>query len=1250
MKILAVRIRNLASLEGATEIDFTREPLCSAGIFAITGPTGAGKSTILDALCLALYAKTPRYAQAREIGIELTDVQGSTINQSDVRAILRDGTAEGYAEVDFVGIDGQHYRANWSVRRARNRIEGSLQQANTTLKNLTAGSDIGGKKTELLPEIARLVGLNYDQFTRSVLLAQGDFTAFLKADKDQKASLLEKLTGTNIYSALSKKVFERHREEDQQLKFLHQRQQGIAILTSEELANLKEREVAVVKTLAQLDAQIDAATKEIKWHEDLCNHQAQVDDAHQIRQASLIEKEQVEGRQIYLKQVEQVQPTRTWVDLLHEATDQLAGRRETLAEAQSHRQLLANKAAETEVAVVEATGNLTHQTATQEEAKPLLDQAKKLDIQLQAYETEIVAAQQQLDGRKAKWEISRQSLLQRQQEAEALAQQIDKQQQWKEIHSNRQSVAENRTFIVTKLSDAKKRLNAIETASKNIIQYEAEIKEKTAEHTKLNRRTENLTKEVNEANTRLETLQKELSDIPIEQLRAENKTLGAAVDDIRNAAIAWRQVCQTQQDASNLSKKATNTQTELIDKEAQLVTAAGALQAVTEQRKASAAMLEKATIAASENVEALRAGLVDGHACPVCGSETHPYAHENPQLNHVLDELKNAHEALEIHYSEHLANHSQLTQSAMILKQTVTAFESDLQTKHAEFQSFASAWEAFAISQACQDIAAEKREGWLAEQLTDVKSRQETNTQQLERYQTLQSGREAVRQTWQHLQTEHTDMLNALKDLARTSQTLNERLTHAQSEQSAHAKSLEDALESLQLHFPDDLWAANWRNQPDAFLESINTFADEWKQTTEALERDHNKLDVLRATIAGIQKEEQTLAADVTQAGHDLVDRQAANQALRESRRSIFNGEAVEAIEARLKQQITQAQEQLNVRKQRQERLQTDITRMDATAKETEREIARLERRTGELSGKIEQWLAEYNAKQQSTLDRIALQKLLAHPVEWITEEREALSAIERAITQATSVWVERKRLLAQHEKKRPSNQPLATLREQAAALQTNRSESLRDHNEIGFQLKQDETNKRQLGDLLTAIQVHATVVERWSKLNDIIGSADGKKFRQMAQEYTLDVLLSYANVHLEVLSKRYWLQRIPNTLGLQVLDQDMGDEIRTVYSLSGGESFLVSLALALGLASLSANRMQVESLFIDEGFGSLDPNTLNIAMDALERLHNQGRKVGVISHVQEMTERIPVQIKVDKQQRGRSRVEVLGLYFTDAP
>lgn len=197
---------------------------------------------------------------------------------------------------------------------------------------------------------------------------------------------------------------------------------------------------------------------------------------------------------------------------------------------------------------------------------------------------------------------------------------------------------------------------------------------------------------------------------------------------------------------------------------------------------------------------------------------------------------------------------------------------------------------------------------------------------------------------------------------------------------------------------------------------------------------------------------------------------------------------------------------------------------------------------------------------------------------------------------------------------------------------------------EIGIQLKHDQENKKKAQKLIDLVLEKQAIAENWSRLNEMIGSADGKKFRQVAQEYTLDVLLGYANFHLDGLTKRYQLQRIPCTLSLQVLDKDMGDEVRTVYSLSGGESFLVSLALALGLASLSSSRMKVESLFIDEGFGSLDPVTLNIAMDALERLHNQGRKVGVISHVQEMTERIPTQIKVTKLSSGKSKIEIDGI------
>ena len=166
---------------------------------------------------------------------------------------------------------------------------------------------------------------------------------------------------------------------------------------------------------------------------------------------------------------------------------------------------------------------------------------------------------------------------------------------------------------------------------------------------------------------------------------------------------------------------------------------------------------------------------------------------------------------------------------------------------------------------------------------------------------------------------------------------------------------------------------------------------------------------------------------------------------------------------------------------------------------------------------------------------------------------------------------------------------------------------------------------------------------QRWARLNALIGSASGDVFRKIAQGYNLDLLLHHANAQLRQLARRYRLKRGGSALGLLVLDTEMGDELRSVHSLSGGETFLVSLALALGLASMASSTLRIESLFIDEGFGSLDPESLQLAMDALDGLQAQGRKVAVISHVQEMHERIPVQIQVRRQGNGQSDVEVCG-------
>ena len=249
---------------------------------------------------------------------------------------------------------------------------------------------------------------------------------------------------------------------------------------------------------------------------------------------------------------------------------------------------------------------------------------------------------------------------------------------------------------------------------------------------------------------------------------------------------------------------------------------------------------------------------------------------------------------------------------------------------------------------------------------------------------------------------------------------------------------------------------------------------------------------------------------------------------------------------------------------------------------------------------------------------------------------------IEKAIDDATATFNERNLRSLQHA---ANNTPLQTLDDLALTLSDLRVIMDRDREEITankLKLLQHANNENQLGNLKIETEIKKVIYENWHKLNDVIGSADGRKFRQYAQEYTLDVLLSFANVHLTDLATRYKLGRIPASLSLKVIDRDMGDEVRSVNTLSGGESFLVSLALALGLASLSSNKMKVESLFIDEGFGSLDPATLIIAMDALAKLQDQGRKVGVISHVVEMTENIPTQIKISKISHGRSKLTIV--------
>ena len=605
--------------------------------------------------------------------------------------------------------------------------------------------------------------------------------------------------------------------------------------------------------------------------------------------------------------------------------------------------------------------------------------------------------------------------------------------------------------------------------------------------------------------------------------------------------------------------------------------------------------------------------------------------------------MEELHQQNEKNYLRTFGESNRLEQEVKGLTAIIEQQETEITVKKLRFENANQEWNLNPIAVDCQNIGAEEKSIWIEKQVKKIKTKQLDFQQKIEMYTDQKSQLEKDKIQLDKLKENKEVCHNKWKDFKSQLALLHEKQGGIAKELLQLEMGLTAIQNSLSSYFLATNWMENWKENPVDFVASVVHFTQEWKSKSENLEVCKNQHSLISATLLqlknqGTQLEEEVLQkTKLNQAHEDDFSK------LKKERDAIFNGKVAELIELQLEKSIDEVQKNVELTKNKLQQNNVDLVTAVTSSTEILAANSKLKSEIEGTKSKIQHWLTDYNLKFQQSMTLSELKTLLTFSSEWIENERNALNSLEEEKTKANSVWQERTEIFQKHVSNRPSERVLEELKILYENAKTQNENATQLKANIGFKLKEDENNKLKIGSLLHDIATQAKITDNWSKLNDIIGSADGKKFRQIAQEHTLEVLLSFANIHLQDLSSRYRIERIPNTLGLQVVDLDMGDEIRTVYSLSGGESFLVSLALALGLASLSSSKMKVESLFIDEGFGSLDPNTLNVAMDALERLHNQGRKVGVISHVQEMTERIPVQIKVSKKASGRSQVEVIG-------
>lgn len=985
MKILAIRGRNLASLEGDFEIDFTVEPLLSAGIFAISGPTGAGKSTLLDTMCLALFARTPRTDQAKENNVKLQDVSNEQLSQSDPRFLLRRGTSSGFAEVDFMALNGHRYRTRWSVARARDKENGRLQNPRLALYNLDKEEEEQGTRSDLQARIIDLIGLTFEQFTRSVLLAQNDFSTFLKAEQGEKASLLEKLTGTELYSAISRQIFERNARAKEAFDLIQTRIQGIELLTDEEENDLRTRLAGTEKELQRVEKA-------------------------KAEQQALQEAVRSIEQQITIRQRQQKEAA----DKLVHATDLLTVARH-----------------EYEKGVEEQQQSEARFKSLQQE----ILQARKLDIQLDTAIRDLSHSEQQLKNvmlRKEEAEKKYQAaVLRRRQGAEEIARLTA----WRERYKKKERIAEQLSALLLHLDAASATRSGMEAAVRSI-----------------------------------------------ETLRQEMAALNKQLSDLQQTSANKQQALKrAEADYRNLEEELKAVDAPALDKQ---------IEKLRQEREQL--LIEQARLEASGNIKDLRGRLQDGQPCPVCGSTHHPFANQVPvapvsALTLQLQDLSNKKET----YVAHTRHLTRLQQQLLQLHKELADSEA-----------------------ACKEMAGKQQ-------------------------------------------------------LAASRQEREEAIVKEQS------TLLTQSLSAADLLFGNSEWQKAWLQNPETFRKTLTDFARQWHENTEKLHQLERQESAQKAECESLASFLPSLEKQAEESGQLHEKNRAAFSSLQAERKKLLNGRSADSVE------------------------QEYIRRME----ELKERLKKLSATQTEQSGIADQI--------RGIADQIAKD---------LTEASADLLRRKAALDKWTADYLDSS-----------GGEPLEVILSRYTQEKT----------ELAFRLRTQTENKAKVSGLQEELNVRRTESERWAKLNELAGSADGAKFRRIAQGYTLDILLNYANVQLRELTRRYRLERVPETLALQVIDRDMCDEVRTVHSLSGGESFLVSLALALGLSSLSSNRMRVESLFIDEGFGSLDAETLRVAMDALESLRTQGRKIGVISHVQEMTERIPVRVQVSRVGNGKSVVRI---------
>lgn len=1219
MQILKLSFENINSLKGAWTIDF-QAPDFRSGIFAIVGPTGSGKTTILDAICLALYGHTPRIGSITQNANEVMNRDCDSCRSS----------------LEFQTLSGR-YRATWSQKKQKNFDKtGKYGQVVSTMEKFEDGCWIpitdGSKVTSKKQEVQKIIGLSFDQFKRSVMLSQGDFAAFLKSKPNEKAQTLEQITGTQIYSLLSTKVYDLA-EEQKKLFEDKQREVELSPVLDDAVVLTKQEQLKGITEEAKvLETQISKIEKESRW----------ISETAELRNQFLRVKAELER----LKEKRNEFFRKENVVRLAEHAQNILPIFNTLIDKQSLREDSIKEKSAAENELVNATKSLKEKDFNFKAAEEALNnenlqKPKKLALfsQIESLDAEIsplIKSSRLAQEEKIKLENETADCKDHLNKAKEDIRKLEEDREKRDLERKEDIKG---AFLYQRKDELRDCKITAETLSAALADAEGKadkasetVKSQEKEAEALRIRKEKIASVIEADKVLLKEAEKRLSEIldgkTLDELTQEQLSFSEQIPLLEAVKSALKAVCDQKEEIVRQEDVMQRDSAELDNWSSKKEGYEKEIQSLTSRQEELEALVQ------IDELTKVRAELKEGEPCPVCGSLEHPFAANLPP------EVATAKERLAVVKEESTdlqKNQKEADRKIDVLKDRILVSEKrlkelrknlDLAEEELTLKCGRAGLTREGVTEEAAAVLITKKESLLIDIKKRIAKARDAESK-------AAAAKEKIAGTTEELHRAEMVFSNAQTKF----ESAKSLLAQAQTGREKARTELEQfwrktAKEYGSVITDGELFAHN----PELFKRWIAKAA-KYEELLESCREIENSLAIKKGTLPGLVESVERLEKGSREKSDQAAELQTELKTKQLQRDKLFGTKLVEierkAYE-RLLSQLAEAKDQAY----------ENLSKARSVQAAAEQRLKTAEQRSAE---------AEKNLLSAKTEWTDALKKEIFESEEDWRRARldsEAINALHKEITDykaqsrsAADRFSEADKKLAEKESQKLTDKSLEVLEAEKREASAEKEKLLEQKGELQKELKTDEEARIKRAGIEDELKKLKHQVAVWDRLNTLVGSSSGDKYRRYVQSLVLLTLLKNANVELTKLHSRYRLAKGGGDMEIKVIDSDLADQERPTDNLSGGETFIVSLALALGLAQMASNNVRIDSLFLDEGFGTLDDDSLEKALNALSSLNAQGKTVGLISHVDQIKERIPSKIVVKRSaQPGVSRLEGAGV------